>query len=203
MTGRGAVLALLILCAARPALPAEQLQYRVSIAHPGEIEVRLQSLVYPWISEWVPVKALGLVNPKAKQTLRGVHLASIANREGRLGLPNRRFYSRPRIACAAFVSWCLRQVGWRWTSNSAQGLYNLLRKHGGKLVAKNVSTRYTPYFVYFKAGDVLAFSRGGRIRHVEVYIGAGMTVGTSSSALHVGIRRVGNRGYSRMDVIRI
>jgi NlpC/P60 family len=186
--------------------PGHPVELRIPAGPDGlqRAEVRLQSLLYPWLRSWIPVRALGLVNPRAKQTLRGVHLASVANREGRRGRPNRRFYSRPRIACAAFVSWCLRQVGWRWTSNSAQGLYNLLRAHGGKLVAAKVSTRYTPFFSYMKAGDVIAFWKGSRrIGHVEIYIGGGMTVGTSSSALHVGIRRVGNRGFARMSVIRI
>jgi hypothetical protein len=203
MRQRGVGLVLLLcLGAARPALPAEQLQYRQAVS--GQTEVRLQNLVYPWLRSWVPVKALGLVNPRAKVTPRGLLAGAIALKAGRRGFRNSKFLRHaPRVACAAFVSWVLRQVGIRRLSNSASALYSLLRKQRGRLVASQVSTHYAPLFQYLRPGDCLFFWKGRRISHTEVYVGGGMTVGTSSSMLRVGVRKVGNRGFARFSVVRI
>jgi hypothetical protein len=179
----------LLLWACRPA-PAQQ--------------IRAQSLVYPGTYRTLDIRELRLVHPHARQSNRGRLLAAIALRAGRHGYPNRKFLrSNPRLACAAFLSWCLRQTKFGYTSNSASQLYRNLLHHGGKLVAEHMNTRYIPYLVYYKPGDCLFFWKGRRIGHTEVYVGGGSTVGTSSSSLHIGIRKLGNRGFSTVSVIRL
>jgi cell wall-associated NlpC family hydrolase len=124
---------------------------------------------------------------------------------GRRQPRNRLFYRpNPRIACAAYTAYILRHCGRGGGSYSATAQYGQLRRWGGKLVATKMSTRYTPYFKYLKAGDFIFFHKaGGRIGHVEIYVGNGRVSGTSSSAGRVGIRRMGNRGFRLASVVRI
>lgn len=169
----------------------------------GQTQIRLESLLYPGIYVEAPVAALGLVAPKAPQTNFGRRVAVIALRAGVQGLPNRRFYRRPRIACAAFVSWVLKKAGRSGYSLAVNPMYAQVRRRHGVLVAARVSTRYTPYLRYYKPGDLLFFHRGNRLGHVEIYVGGGNTVGTSSSALRLGVRRIGNRGFATMSIVRV
>ena len=152
----------------------------------------------------VPVAALRLVQPMAKQTKVGVCCGKTARRVGAGRPRNRLFYRNPRIACAAYTAYILRHCGRPGGSFSASAQYAQLRKRGAKLVATKMSTRYTPYFRYLRAGDFLFFhKRGGRIGHEEIYGGNGLTSGTSSSEGRVGIRRIGNRGFAVVTVLRV
>ncbi len=150
-----------------------------------------------------PVEALRLVNPNARQTNRGRLVGAIALKLGIQGIPNRRYYSHPRIACAAFVSYVMRKAGSPGYPFGVNAFYARIRNRGGVLVAARVSTRYTPYYQYLRQGDLIFYHRGRRLGHLEVYVGGGKTVGTSSSALRLGVRRIGNRGFSWMSVIRV
>lgn len=153
----------------------------------------------------VLVEALRLVNPNAKQTNRGRLVGAIALRLGIQGMPNRRFYYRPRIACAAFVSYVMKRAGERrGFSFAVNTFYPQIRKRGGVLVASRVSTRYAPFYRYLRQGDLVFYHYPGRARmgHMEIFVGGGKTVGTSSSALRLGVRRIGNRGYAVMSIIR-
>lgn len=152
----------------------------------------------------VPVEALRLVAPNAKRTHVGLCAGNKAATIGARGTRNRAFYRNPRVACAAFTAFCFRHCGRRGLSFSASQQYAQVRKRGGRLVASRVSTRYAPYFKYYQQGDLLFFHKGrGRIGHVEICVANGWTVGTSSSAGRVGRRRIGNRGFSQMSVVRL
>lgn len=169
----------------------------------GETRLLLESINNPLHYLDAPVTAMRLVNPKAPQTNLGRKMAAIALREGVQGLPNGRFYSHPRIACASFVSSVMRRAGRSGGSAAVNTLYAQVRKRHSVLVATRVSTRYTPYYRWYMPGDLLFFHRGSRLGHVEIYVGGGNTVGTSSSRLRLGVRRVGNRGFAYMSVVRI
>ncbi len=168
----------------------------------GRRTVTLQHLLHQWPDITAPVGALRLVNPRAPQTNFGRRVGAIALKLGIQGIRNGRFYRRPRIACAAFVSYVLRKAGRPGYSFAVNTLYAQVRRKHGILVASRVSTRYTPFYQWYRPGDLLFFHRGRRLGHVEIYIGGGNTVGTSSSALRLGVRRVGNRGFSQMSVVR-
>lgn len=152
----------------------------------------------------VPVSELRLVSPNAKQTAIGVCAGKRAARQGNLRTRNRVFLRTWRVACAAFTGFCVRPCGRPGLSFVAHTQYQQLLKRGGKLVASKASTRYAPFYPYFKKGDYLFFWKSGRrIGHCEVCVGGGWTVGTSSSAGYVARRRVGNRGFRTMSVVRL
>ena len=171
----------------------------------GQEQVLLEHFFVPGKALEVPVKELRLVNPRAKQSKRGTCAGVFARNVARRMPRNSRFLPRaPRIACSAFTSYILKSCGLKGMSYAVNGQYAQLRRRGAKIVASRMSTRYTPYFRYLKSGDLLFFhKRGGRMGHEEIYVGNGLTAGTSSSMLRVGIRRVGNRGFSTMTVLRI
>lgn len=170
----------------------------------GQDTLLLTRLDDPSITLEVPVAALRLVAPNAKRTGTGLCAGNKAYSIGLKGTRNRAFYKNPRVACAAFTAFCYRHCGRAGLSFSASQQYAQVRKRGGRLVASRVSTRYAPYFRYYQKGDLLFFHKGGgRIGHVEICVGGGWTVGTSSSAGRVGRRRIGNRGFSLMSVVRM
>lgn len=171
----------------------------------GQEMVTLQHLLHEWPDLIVPVTELRLVNPTAKQSRLGARVGVVARRVAARMPSNRRFLpSAPRVACAAFTSYILKQAGGKPHSYAVNTAYPQLRKRGGKIIASRVSTRYVAYYKWYKPGDFLFFHKGGnRLGHQEIYVGNGMTAGTSSSMLRVGIRRVGNRGYDLMTVMRI
>ncbi len=169
----------------------------------GKETIRLQSQVPGLPPIEVPVTALKLVAARAVQTKVGKCAGSKAYQIGQRGTRNRAFYRNPRVACAAFTAFCFRHCGRRGLSFSATQQYAQVRRRGGKLVAARVSTRYAPYYPYYRRGDLLFFHKGRRMGHVEISVGGGWTVGTSSSAGRVGRRRVGNRGFARMSVVRM
>lgn len=169
----------------------------------GRRVLSLRSLVPGLPPVEAPVEALKLVHPNAKQTNLGRRVGAIALKLGIQGIPNRRYFSHPRIACAAFVSYVMKKAGRSGGSPAVNTLYAQVRRRHGVLVASRVSTRYTPYYQYLRQGDLLFFHRGSRLGHVEINVGGGKTVGTSSSALRLGVRRIGNRGFAYMSVIRL
>lgn len=154
----------------------------------------------------VPVEALRLVNPKARQTILGVRVGNTAYKTA-LGKPRNSKYYRPnpRVACAAFVSAMFKANGVRGLSFAVNTLYPQLRKRGGKVVVSRMPTRYSREINYLKAGDILFFHhrRGSRLAHTEVYVGRGLTAGTSSSVGRVAVRKVGNRGFTQVTAIRV
>lgn len=169
----------------------------------GRETITLSHLLHQWPDITVPVVELRLVNPGARQTNRGRLVGAIALRLGIQGIPNRRYYYKPRIACAAFVSYVMRRAGDRRPySYAVNTFYPQIRRRGGVLVAARVSTRYTPYYRHLKPGDLIFFHRGRRFGHLEIFVGGGKTVGTSSSALRLGVRAIGNRGFRAMSVVR-
>ena len=171
----------------------------------GKERITLQHLLHEWPDLIVPVTELRLVNPKAKQSKLGARVGVVARRVAARMPSNRKFLPRsPRVACAAFVSYVIKTAGGKPISYAVNTAYPQLRKRGGKIVASRVSTRYVAYMKHYRPGDVLFFHKGGnRLGHMEVYVGNGMTAGTSSSMLRVAIRRTGNRGYALMTVLRI
>lgn len=153
----------------------------------------------------VAIEDLRLVNPRAPHTKLGTRVGMNAKRVASSMPRNSRFLpSAPRVACAAFTSYILVKSGGKRHSYAVNTAYPQLRKRGGKIVAARVSTRYVGYYKWYKPGDFLFFhKRGNRLGHQEIYVGGGLTAGTSSSMLRVGIRRVGNRGYAAMTVLRL
>lgn len=177
---------------------------RVATQIDGKETITLHHLWLPGKEITVPVTELSLVSRNAKQTAIGVCAGKRAERQGNLRTRNKVFLRRWRVACAAFTGFCCRPCGRPGMSFVAHTQYTQLRKRGAKLVASKVSTRYAPFYPYFKRGDYLFFWKSGsRIGHVEVSMGGGWTVGTSSSAGYVARRRTGNRGFSRMSVVRL
>lgn len=168
----------------------------------GREKVSLQHLLHQWPDLIVEVKELRLVNTKRRQSNYGRRIAAIALKLGIQGIPNRRYFSHPRIACAAFVSYVMVKAGGRRFSYAVNTLYPQVRKRGGTLIATRVSTRYTPYYRYLAGGDLIFYHRGRRLGHVEIFVGGGKTVGTSSSKLRLGVRGIGNRGFAYMSVLR-
>lgn len=164
-------------------------------------------LRHQWLPEKemeVPVTELKLVSRNAKQTAIGVCAGKRAERQGNLRTRNRAFLRQWRVACAAFTGFCCRPCGRPGMSYVAHTQYSQLRKRGAKLVASKASTKYAPYYPYFRKGDYLFFWKSSnRIGHVEVSMGGGWTVGTSSSAGYVARRRVGNRGFRTFSVVRL
>lgn len=177
----------------------------------GEEILLLRHLLYPQQALEAPVRELKLVQPYARQTILGVRVGNTAYQTARRVPRNSLFYRNPRVACAAFVSAMFKRHGVRGYSFAVNTFYTQVRakknrsgRGGGRLVASRVSTRYTPYFPFFKAGDLLFFHKGGRrLGHMEIYVGRGLTAGTSSSEGRVAVRRVGNRGYRLMSVVRV
>lgn len=175
---------------------------RRQIVTEGSI-LHVESLTEPGIYLDIPIEALRLINPYARQTALGVRIGSFARIYGKQRPSNRQFYHNSRIACAAYVSYVLRKAGWKHGSNGATALYGLTRKYGGRLVGTNISTRHVRFYPYLQAGDCIFFIQGGRIRHTEIYIGGGLCSGTSSSMGRVGIRAIGNRGFRAFSVVRL
>ncbi len=170
----------------------------------GQEVLLLPHLWAPGKTLEAPVVALRLVNPRAPVTARGRCGGRTATSVARKMPRNRRFLpSAPRKACSAFTSYVLRTCGMRGLSFAVNTQYAQVRRRGGKVVASRVSTRYAPYFAFYKPGDLLFFHRGKRLGHEEIYVGNGLTAGTSSSMLRVAIRRVGNRGFAYMSVVRL
>ena len=152
----------------------------------------------------VPVTELKLIAPKAPQTHVGKCAGARAAKQGALRTRNKVFLRQWRVACAAFSAFCARPCGRKGLSYVAHTQYQQLRKRGGKLVISKGSTRNIAYHGYLKQGDYLFFWKSGsRIGHVEVAVGGGWTVGTSSSAGYVARRRIANRGFSRYSVVRL
>jgi hypothetical protein len=152
----------------------------------------------------IPIRELKLVAPKALQTKLGVCAGKHAVIQGNARTRNRAFYRNPRIACAAFTAYCARKCGRPGLSFGAHAQYSQLRRRGGRLVASKASTRYAPWYPYWRRGDYLFFWKSrNRIGHCEISVGGGWTVGTSSSAGYVARRRTGNRGFARMSVVRL
>ncbi len=170
----------------------------------GKETIRLKSLLYPGKSIEVPVRELKLVAPKAKQTNFGRLVGAIALKDGIRGLPNKRYFSHPRIACAAFVSSVFRRAGRPGYSFAVNTFYAQERKHHGVLIASRVSTKYAPWYQWYKSGDEIYYyyNGGSRFAHMEVYVGGGKSSGTSSSKLHLAVRPIGNRGFRLMNVVR-
>jgi hypothetical protein len=164
----------------------------------------LEHLWLPGVAMETPVEALGLVSPYAKQSRLGSRMGATACATARRGYPNRLYYRpNPRVACAAFVSAMFKKHGVRGYSFAVNTFYPQVRRRGGRLVATYVSTRYHPFFRFYRTGDLIFFHRTrGRFGHLEVYCHSGLTAGTSSSVGRVGVRRMGNRGYTRMSVVR-
>lgn len=178
--------------------------FRIQTEIGGRSQVLLYRLDDPTDTMIATVSALRLVDIFANQTALGRCCGKRALSVGRKQPRNKLFYHNPRIACAAYTAYILRGCGRKGGSYSASVQYAQLRKRGAKIVAARISTRYGPYFSYLKPGDALFFHKpGGRIGHVEFYVGGGKTSGTSSSAGRVAIRKVGNRGFSLMSVLRI
>jgi hypothetical protein len=171
----------------------------------GKTTMRLKSLVPGRPDIFAPVEALRLVNPRARHSRLGTRVGLTARRVASSMPRNSRFLpSAPRVACAAFTSYILVKSGGKRHSYAVNVAYPQLRRRGGKIVASRVSTRYAPYYQWYKPGDFLFFhKRGNRLGHQEIYVGGGLTAGTSSSMLRVGIRRVGNRGFKLMTVLRL
>lgn len=172
----------------------------------GEERVHLPHLIEPEQSIEALIVALKLVQPYARRSKLGSSVGYFARRTAARGPANRRFLpSNPGRACAAFVDYCFKPYTRQRYSYAVNTMYPQMRKRGGRLVAARVSTRYAPYFKYYQAGDILFFhkSGGSRLGHVEIYVGKGLTAGTSTSERRVGIRRVGNRGFRWMTVIRM
>lgn len=170
----------------------------------GQESVLLYRLDDPTHTLTAPIVALKLVSPAARQTQLGRCAGPTALKVGRGRPRNRQFYRNPRIACAAYTAFILRRCGRPGGSFSASTQYAQLRRRGATIVATKMSTRYGPYFSYLKSGDFLFFHKGGgRIGHLEIYVGNGQTSGTSSSEGRVAIRKVGNRGFRLMSVLRI
>ncbi len=165
--------------------------------------LRVESLTDPGVYLDIPLSELRLVHPYARQSALGVRIGALARVYGRQRPANRRFWRNGRIACAAFVSYVLKKAGWRHGSPSVRALYGQTRRYGGRVVAVRVSTRHTAWFPLYKAGDLIFFHRGGRLGHVEIYLGGGLVAGTSSSVGRVGIRRISARGFSQMTIIRL
>jgi hypothetical protein len=178
--------------------------YRILTVIEGKDTITLRHQWLPGKTLEVPVEELKLVAPRARQTKIGVCAGNRAARQGALRTRNRIFLRQWRVACAAFTGFCCRPCGRPGLSYVAHTQYNQLRKRGARLVASRVSTRYAPFYPYFKKGDYLFFWKSGnRIGHVEVSMGGGWTVGTSSSAGYVARRRTGNRGFRTMSVLRL
>lgn len=171
----------------------------------GRETVTLQHQWLPGKEITVPVAELRLIAPKATQTHVGKCAGNQAARQGNARTRNRAFLpSAPRIACAAFTAYCARKCGRPGLSFGAHAQYSQLRKRGGKLVISRGSTRHIPFYARLKKGDYLFFWKSGsRIGHVEIAVGGGWTVGTSSSAGYVARRRIGNRGFARYSVVRL
>lgn len=168
----------------------------------GKNRVRLAHLWESGREIEVPVVWLRLVNPSTLQSAWGSCVGRTAKRVGRKQPRNRLFYRNPRIACAAYTAYIHRQCKHPGFSYSATAQYGQLRKRGWRLVASRVSTRYAPYFRFYRPGDQIFFHKGSRFGHTEQYVGNGLTSGTSSSEGRVAIRRVGNRGFRLMTVLR-
>ena len=179
-----------------------QTDEQAPIIRQGE-RLHIESLTEPGVYMDVPLEALRLVHPYARQSLFGMLVGQLARKYGKQQPSNRMFYRHPRIACAAYVTYVLRKAGWKHGSNGATALYGLTRKYGGRLVGTSISTKYVKYLAFLQSGDLIFFIQGGRIRHVEMFVGAGLTSGTSSSMGRVGIRGIGNRGFRLATVVRM
>jgi hypothetical protein len=170
----------------------------------GKETVTLQHQWLPGKEITVPVTELRFVSRAAKQTHIGVCAGKRAARQGDLRTRNRVFLKQWKVACAAFTAFCCRPCGRSGLSFSAHQQYNQLRKRGGKLVISKGSTRSIAYHNVLRRGDYLFFWKSGsRIGHVEIAMGGGWTVGTSSSAGYVARRRIANRGFRTYSVVRL
>ena len=170
----------------------------------GRETIRLQHLWVPGKSIMVPVEELKLVAPNAKVTNLGKCVGKQAVRQGNARTRNRVFLRQWRVACAAFTAFCMRHCGRPGGSFAVRTQYAQVRKRGARIIASKVSTKYAPWYPFYRPGDLLFFHKsGGRMGHMEISIGGGWTVGTSSSAGYVARRRVGNRGFTRMSVVRL
>lgn len=170
----------------------------------GKDTITLKHQWVPGREVTLPVAELKLVAPKAAQTHVGKCAGSRAARQGDLRTRNRVFLRQWRVACAAFSAFCARPCGRKGLSYVAHTQYQQLRKRGGKLVISRGSTRNIAYHGFLKRGDYLFFWKSkNRIGHVEVAVGGGWTVGTSSSAGYVARRRIANRGFRTYSVIRL
>lgn len=170
----------------------------------GKTTIRLKRLDDPTQTLEAPVEALKLVDIFSRQTKLGICTGKTALRIGKTRPRNRRYYFNARIACAAYTAAILRHCGRPGGSFSASAQYAQLRRRGAKVVSTKMSTRYNPYQAYLKSGDFIFYHKaGGRIGHVEIYVGSGKVSGTSSSAGYVAIRRIGNRGFARCSVLRL
>lgn len=177
---------------------------RAQAALAGQVTVLWESLLGDGSRQEIPVAALRILNAQAKTSARGRCCGAWALTVGRQRPRNRNYYRNPRIACAAYTSAILRHCGRPGASFSATAQYGQLRRWGGVLVSSRASTRYVRHLQILKPGDFLFFHKGrGRIGHVEIYVGRGLCSGTSSSEGRVAIRRVGNRGFRLMSVVRI
>jgi hypothetical protein len=178
--------------------------YRILTEIDDQTQILLQHLIDPSQTMEVPVVLLRLVSPYAKQSKLGAKVGVTACATAKRNVSNRLFYRNPRIACAAFTSAMFRKHGVRGLSFAVNTQYPQLRKRGGKLVAVYTSTRYVGFFKHYRRGDLIFFHRSrNRFGHLEFYCGGGMVGGTSSSVGRVGIRRIGNRGFSHMTVLRL
>lgn len=170
----------------------------------GRETIRLKHLWLKGKSIEVPVTELKLVSPTTKTTTFGNCVGNQAVRQGNARTRNRIFLRQWRVACAAFCAYCQRHCGRTGMSFAVRTQYAQVRKRGARIIASKVSTKYAPYYKWFKKGDLFFFHKaGGLMGHMEICIGGGWTVGTSSSAGYVAKRRVGNRGFKLMSVIRL
>lgn len=105
----------------------------------------------------------------------------------------------PRRACASFVSEILVSLGLMSAEDPrCRGIVGQLPGLGARRIASGPAGT-TPTQV----GDLIFFRDGGGvIRHVEIAVGGGRSVGTSSSQQRVGERPIGSRGFPTIDVFR-
>lgn len=117
-----------------------------------------------------------------------------------LGRPTSQFNPQfPRRACASFVSETLVSLGLMSAEDPrCSGILSKLPGLGARRVGSGPAGT-----IATQIGDLIFFrDSAGRVRHVEIAGGGGVSIGTSSATQTVGERPIGSRGFPFIDVFR-